>query len=292
VKLILVLLICYLTMSPFYSASKLSHRHQHRHTKRGVGSCLINIAKGLAMTLANNPPGLDKCFPASWKMSANSVPSANTDDLYDKMGHVGPILKGIIGAVGVVIGIACKFKGAIVKCLKKMFRRRYMRRQFFRMTRKGWFINACKSVVNKIKDTIVNGIKWVGDKVASAAFSVFGKIAAVIKTAGEKIANFINSPTFKAIINFINCLKTLAHAAKAVITYILNFAKCVTQIIAGLGNWGNLLLILFNMICQWDNFKKAADYLISAVSKSGDTRCDYLGRFVGTLVIIVANSKI
>ncbi len=238
-------------------------------TYRGkIGGYIGMFCKGFAMSLLGGK-SFDSCFPAAWKTPAATMPSEEEKKFSAVEGPLGQILSFL----GKAVDMACKFKKKILDWFMKTIKRRRTRRRMFLLAEKGEL---------KVGEEI-----GLGRREGGMVTKIFGKAVAAFKALKQKITDFFKSPFVQNVIQACTCIAkqgSFGHAVKTIKGFIGKVKSIVTQ------GWAGVATVLVDCICNWKAFKTAIEKLMSAIKNKGDRRYDFLGQFVGQLVVAIGTA--
>jgi len=271
---------CLLSIISIVSALLIRHRVHRVHHKRGVGRGIFLLCKGAIEVLAGSPGLFEECLPKNLQTSPQEEAGATS------IAAPGP-WETVLKVVGTIIDVACKFKPLLFKFMGG-------RRLFYQVarTRRGkGFIKSIKNAFNKVKSGVVNAAK----KVASVAKSVIDKLNPIelvkkivnaIKGVFNKIKDFFKN-TVPPIISFLMCVLRKKESIKNLFKVIRGFINNVKTLMGGVAG---LVKVIINCVCNWKEFKKAVEYLLTAIKSSGEKRWHGIGRFAGQLAYAIGTS--
>ena len=159
-----------------------------------------------------------------------------------------------------------------------------------------WFVNsliskaknAAKGVANAAKKMASQAVSAIGKGIAGAGLKIFNGLVTEIKAIKDQIFDYFNSMLFSQIEQFINCLRFLETISQSVAETIRKFGQAMRTLTSG---WAGFVKVFIGAICNWEAFKKAADYLILAYKKHGEERWNLIGKFTGQLIIAIGRSQ-
>jgi len=226
-------------------------------------------------------------------------------------------LKKFLDVVSKVINFACKFKDTIVglltKKMKRFYRRQQMRMNFveYRSHNRGmknfkyyrrWFgskfLKKVKNIAKKVTTKVVQGVKKAGgflgglakkaiNAVKDIALKIVKELKDIFSSFVAKIKQIINNPVLQRIIKIIKCSKEFVGHIKNIISIIKGIISRVKDVVTAISTqtYVGLVKVLIDLICNFDHFRAAIEYLVSAV-KEKDTLKKYIGfgKFFGKLL--------
>lgn len=271
IALVLLLVFC---------SVELRKVHRYHHSRRSVGNNLWQLVLGALTSLAGSSGEslVQKCLPAKLQ-NAGTDESSATGELASSS-----TAWQIITKVGkVAIQLFCKFKSVVLDKILKLINRR----RFFIMTRRG-IRDAFKKVGRGIKNVAkkaVAGVKAVASALNPVA--IVEKIISGVRTAIQKIKAFFASKTWATIKLVFECVRDAREAARNVVNVVKGFIEVIKKLAKGVPG---IVEVLIDCICNYESFLKAIDLLIHAIKKNGVERVNYIGRFLGQLVVAISGN--
>jgi hypothetical protein len=156
-------------------------------------------------------------------------------------------------------------------------------------------------------NTAVNAAKaWIDEQVANIeaiAQEVFSGIGHVIIEiydalidAKNAIVKFFQSGGFNTIKQFLYCVTSSGLAGVQIYNTFNGFYTKYDTFIASasagpIGEGADATELLIGLICNWQKFTKAIDYLVNAQTTTGDQQYMWWGEFAGMLMNAIGTSK-
>jgi len=271
------IIFCLLSIISIVSASHIRHRVHHKRHKRGVGRGIFFLCKGAIEVLAGSPGGFEECLPQNLQTSPQEESGATS------IAEPGP-WENVLNVVGLIIDVACKFKPLLFKFMGG-------RRLFYQVAR----TKRGKGFIKKVWNSVKSGVSSAANTVASAAKTVVNnlnptetvqKIVNAIKGVINKINDFFTK-TVPPMITFLTCVLGKRESIKNLFNVIRGF---INNVKALMGGWAGLVKVIINCVCNWKEFKKAVEYLLTAIKSSGEQRWQGIGRFAGQLAYAIGTS--
>jgi hypothetical protein len=147
------------------------------------------------------------------------------------------------------------------------------------------FIDACKACFEAVK----KGIK----KISEAAKKLFQPIVNFIKELINKVKTFAENSKVKIALKALGCVNSvvsLGRSVKGLIDKIAEFGAGFAA--GGVGVLVPILKFIIGLICKWESFKKAIDYLYAGKRETGSKgkRWELYGRFLGALSFAIIDA--
>ncbi len=294
-KFIQLALLAFLLCSFSVTATKIRSQSHSSFSLGGILRSIRSFLVGCCNSLSGGTSGVYNCLPASWKSRPSSRDNPNGNDVSSFSSSAQSVIK----VIGKVIRVACKFKSIVMKFFGGKRRLFFLKRRFFLLTGRRWgffkkiwhhvkkaahhVVHAVKHVVSKV----AGAAKWLANKIGSAALAVLKGITRFVKNIINKIKAFFKSPFMQKMIFFFKCLMKGRTAIKNAIRAIRGFISRIRELATGIPG---VVKFVIDMICNFNCFVKAVDYVISAIRHSGNRRAEDFGRFVCKLVYCIGTA--
>ena len=270
------------------SSSVRRYRRNSQGLKNKWGNLVVSIAGELAG--GDSTPFL-VCLPEAWK----STPDASASDETGSAEAAASTFDSVIGVLDNIIPKVCEYKEQI----KGLLGRRMMRRAKYRMfyQNKKWSLfgaikGAASSVVSGVKNVaskVVAGVKSVGSAIVN---TLIGPLKAIWNKFVAAVEKVFDSPLVQKILDtFSSCnLSNLKTAAQTVVATVKTvFAKI--KAIFKSKKISDIVKLLIDTVCNWDDFKAAVNFLKQALGKGTVDKWLYIGKFLGRLAFAVSKTR-
>lgn len=287
---------------------------RRRKEKQPSNNVFYQFLLGVLSTLSGDAKFIDECSQEvkGWEAAGTAEESgeAMTTELKDQ----DTIYDKAIKMCQKVIDMICEFKDDIVKYLTGQFRR-YVRLFLAGKTRRrrfSWSItglfdsaksaiskaaNSVSKGLSKVKDAVVDGVKWVGKKAEDIMEHIKTKLNEVFKPVFDlynnmkaRVVKYLKEHPFLAnLLLFCKCfiknkgvenIKSMYNAAKAFITLIPQLAT--------VGGW---IQLVANLICGYADLAEAIKEIKAGMSsRTKPEKYNHYGKFTGLLMKVVGGS--
>jgi hypothetical protein len=247
-----------------------------------AGNKWYQLVMGVFHSLTDgSSAGVQQCLPQSWRSQDTKE---EADNASCQVQSKPSTLVRVLSVVSKVIKVVCKFKNLTKKLLRRKLRRRmkFVQRRFWRRfrhwTRRAF--NKAKIVFNRvgksIKRTIRKGLS-LGKRLLRLVVKALMKIWGFFTS---KIRKIFNSRIVQTVLKVFECVRDAKDSVVEIIQIVKGIIKKVHMVTATAGT--GAVVVLVDMICNWDEFRRAIQYLIRSIKeKKILTKWNWIGRTIG-----------
>jgi phage-related protein len=236
------------------------------------------------MAGVNDPAPLNECLPDEFKIAAKENPTAATD------ADTKSTFTTVLDVLSKIIKFVCKFKAnikaAFARKLKMMNKKMFLSSgmQKYKTSKRFWAeIKAAYEQVADWAASAWESVKSFGQKIVDQIVAFYAKIKALV-------SSFLNSDFVKMIKKMYDCFEKARKTAEAIVKTIKGIFDKVTTIITG--GWVGLAKVIVDLICQFDTFRAAFNFLIDGLGEANiPLKFHKYGKFVGTLLKAIGGKR-
>jgi hypothetical protein len=279
---------------------------------------LANFLIGTLEGLGGNETGFYQCLPDAWKKKGN-VADTEVKGLNSSFNDWSPGLSTFLSASEPVIKFACSTRDHIMKMisglvslgLKKQLKRKFREASFMQFSEKNKRTEKTKRKMHSKRFAAAAymrnyravmliseaKVQWFWDDIKNNIFKQwFQPIQNKVTSLVQSISNFFKNPIFAQIRKAYDCVQTLKNAAKTIVDTLKELKNKFDVLMQAASNQVLLIITvvdyLLAMICNWQKFKQAVEFLIGGLSNKDDKMKWLLfGKALGTLFFAVSTSK-
>jgi len=289
-------------------------------TSTSTGSIVYQFVLGLIEGLDGGNIAWEKCLPASLQ-SSNLNDTTQTGPVTAALSNVhGPLLV-VEDAVKLGVKVMCTFKSDVKKYLsgkinpKAPSLMQLMVKKLHKLKKNKGIGSDIEHdeehIISSGKHIVSTGEHDASHVVSKGTHNVEGIISDVWQDIADKILPMIqkevqsisasfyqvfHSTLWKNIVLFISCLKSGAAGAQQLVKVFYGFETKIDALIEAtaadvLPVVVVIVDLIIDMICNYEDFLKAFNYLADAIQASNAAqKSNYSGRFIGGLINAVGTS--